>query len=243
MNTLYDKTIIKKCYGYCTCCNNYTSFTSKNSWLRDFYLCDKCGSIPRERHLAYIIEQIFPDYSQIKIHESSPGSRGISEKLRKHCVNYLPSQYFSDNICDTVNGIKNIDLQKQNFEDQVFDLVITQDVFEHIPQPKLAIREIQRTLKPGGYMISTIPLVNKFNPTEQRARYNNNKIEYLYEAEYHGNPIDEKGSLVFWHYGYDIASKFIEWSGMETIIVNNVIPHLGIEAEYLEVVICKKANI
>jgi hypothetical protein len=65
-------------------------------------------------------------------------------------------------------------------------------------------------------------------------------LNFIYEPDYHGNPIDPKGSPVFWHYGYDIASYFIKWSGMETIIVNNIIPDLGIEAELLEVVICKK---
>ena len=34
--------------------------------------------------------------------------------------------------------------------DNTFDLFVTQDVFEHIPEPEKALKEIYRCLKPGG---------------------------------------------------------------------------------------------
>lgn len=229
-----------KAQGYCPCCDNEVTFESKEAWLRDFYLCSNCSSIPRERHLSYIIEKILPNWKNLIIHESSPAVRGTSEKLRKNCKNYIASHYYPNSKEEYVNGYKNIDLHYQNFEDESFDLVVTQDVFEHLPYPELAIKEIARTLKKGGYFISTIPLVNKFKPTQQWAELVDGELKFFYEPDYHGNPIDPKGSPVFWHYGYDIASRFIEWSGMETIIVSNVIPELGIEAELLEVIVCRK---
>ncbi|MGH8487345.1 MAG: class I SAM-dependent methyltransferase [Gammaproteobacteria bacterium] len=45
-------------------------------------------------------------------------------------------------------------LEEQTFHDEFFDLVITQDVFEHVFHPDLAIREIARTLRPGGRVIT-----------------------------------------------------------------------------------------
>lgn len=230
----------KKIEGYCPCCEREVLFQSMNSWLRDHYVCSNCGSIPRERHLTYVIEQAVPNWKELTIHESSPAIRGTSEKLRENCENYIASHYYPQSIEDYVDGYKNIDLHNQNFEDESFDLVVTQDVFEHLPYPDRAIKEVVRTLKKGGYFISTIPLLNKFNPTKQWAELVDGEVKFFYEPDYHGNPIDPKGSPVFWHYGYDIASKFIEWSGMETIITNNVIPELGIEAELLEIVVCRK---
>ena len=40
-----------------------------------------------------------------------------------------------------------------SFEDNCFDLVISQNVFHHIPNWQDAIAEIRRVLRPGGYLI------------------------------------------------------------------------------------------
>jgi len=227
--------------GYCPICEENTVFESKNSWLRGHYRCPKCMSRPGERALMYIIQELYKDkYKFLKIHESSPANRGVSYKFKKICNNYIQSQYFPNCESKLMNGFYNIDLQNQYFEDKMFDLVITQDVFEHLPKPDLALKEIYRTLKKGGYFISTIPLVNKFNPTVKWADYVDGKIKWLYNPEYHGNPIDEKGSPVFWHYGYDIANLFIEWSNFTTIIFSLNIERYGIEGEYNDVIVCKK---
>lgn len=228
--------------GFCPCCDKEVQFKSNQDWLRDHYVCSNCGSIPRERHLSYIVENILPNWKELSIHESSPSSRGASIKLKNNCNNYIASHYYPNSDKKYINSFKNIDLHKQNFEDESFDLVLTQDVFEHLPYPDKAIKEVARTLKKGGYFISTIPLVNKFKPTQKWAELVDGEVKFFYEPDYHGNPIDKKGSPVFWHYGYDIASKFIEWSGMETIIVKNIIPELGLEAELLEIVICRKVK-
>ena len=44
----------------------------------------------------------------------------------------------------------NQNLEKLTYEDESFDVVITQDVFEHINEPFQAFKEIARVLKPGG---------------------------------------------------------------------------------------------
>ena len=44
-----------------------------------------------------------------------------------------------------IDGDHNIDLQNQSFDTEIFDIVITQDVFEHIPYPEQASQEIYRT--------------------------------------------------------------------------------------------------
>jgi SAM-dependent methyltransferase len=232
--------IIKEKHGYCPCCEESTVFKSEHTWLRDNYKCSSCKSIPRERAISYVIDSIFPNLTNISIHESSPGHRGASLKLKNKCKNYTPSHFYPSSQDSVVNGFRNINLHRQEFDDEQFDLVVTQDVFEHLPFPKLALLEIKRTLKSGGYFISTIPLVNRFKATVQWAELVENKVHFLYAPDYHGNPIDPNGSPVFWHFGYDLASRFVEWSDMETIIFNNTIPDYGIEAELIDVIVCKK---
>jgi len=85
-----------KNYGFCYGCNQTTQFTAHNDWWRDFYICDKCGSIPRERAVMYCIDKFFPGWQEMAIHESSPVVRGTSLRLANEAGNYLASQYFPD---------------------------------------------------------------------------------------------------------------------------------------------------
>ncbi len=74
--------------GYCSTCNQNASFVAKDLWLRDHFLCVKCGSIPRERALMLVIEQFYPNWRDLIIHETSPGNRGASVRLAHECKTY-----------------------------------------------------------------------------------------------------------------------------------------------------------
>lgn len=228
--------------GFCPCCDSEVIFSSKNSWLRDYYTCSKCGSIPRERALMYCIEKFYPNWRDLSIHESSPANRGASIKLKRECKHYLATHFFPDRpLGEEEKGYLNINLESQDFENEMFDLVITQDVMEHVFYPGKAFSEIARTLNTGGSYIFTVPLVNKNKPSEIWASINNDgTIEFLKEPEYHGNPIDANGCPVTMHWGYDICDFIFKHSGLYTsmIIIDNL--DLGIRGEYIEVLISRK---
>jgi 2-polyprenyl-3-methyl-5-hydroxy-6-metoxy-1,4-benzoquinol methylase len=48
-------------------------------------------------------------------------------------------------------------IMKIPFPSHTFDYVISSEVIEHTPDPKLAIREVCRVLKPGGTLVMTTP--------------------------------------------------------------------------------------
>lgn len=230
--------------GYCPCCDKNTNFYSNNNWLRDNFYCDICYSIPRERALMLVIEKYYPNWKNLLIHESSPETKGTSLKLKTYCRRYIASQYYNDNEPGkTIDGFINQNLENQTFEDESFDLVITQDVMEHVMNPDKAFAEIARTLKPGGAHIFTVPLVNKFKPTEKWAEFDeNSNLRFLKEPEYHGNPIDPKGSPVTMHWGFDIVDHIKTASGMDTEIIYMDDLHYGIRAEFIEVLVSRKLN-
>ncbi len=229
--------------GHCPICETDVTFVAKYAWFRDHLLCPLCQSIPRERAVMYTIAQLFPHWRTLSIHESSPVGRGTSVKLRE-APGYLSSQYdpslpFGET---SPHGWISQDLEKQTFEDAAFDLVVTQDVFEHIFDIDAAAREIARTLRPGGAHIFTTPLVNKAKPTEPRAlRQGDGSVRYLAPPEYHGNPMDPTGSLVTWYFGFDLAARILEAAGTSTIVFSLDRLDLGMRAEYLEVLASLKA--
>ena len=55
-------------------------------------------------------------------------------------------------------------VEKIPCNDGVFDLVVTQEVLEHVQSPFVAIREIHRVLKSGGYAYIQLPFVIGFHP-------------------------------------------------------------------------------
>lgn len=229
--------------GFCYSCNNDTRFASYADWLRDNYLCARCGSIPRERAIMFCIDRHFPAWRDLTIHESSPAARATSRRLSTECSNYIGSQYYPDiPLGGERNGFRNENLEKLTFDDNSVDLHITQDVFEHIFDPAAAFREIARTLKPGGAHIFTTPIVNKDAPTRWCAKLNSDgSIQHLIDPpEYHGNPVSDDGALVTVHWGFDITQYIFEASGLFTDIVYIDALEYGIRAEYIEVLITHK---
>ena len=54
------------------------------------------------------------------------------------------------------------DLQKFDFGDNKFDLVICWDVLEHLPNPNLALDNMSKALKPGGLIVLKLPNLMSF---------------------------------------------------------------------------------
>lgn len=228
--------------GYCPICDGNVVFSAQFDWYRDHLVCSNCGSIPRERALALVLSRRFPDWRKLAIHESSPGSRGISPKLKRECADYIETQYFRDEpLGKLVNGFRNENLEAQTFADESFDIVVTLDVMEHVNEPGDVLCEIARTLKPGGSYVFTTPTYKERLTSERRARYDSKgTVEQFGEAEYHGNPISDAGSLVTFHYGYDFAELITKWSGMDVEVVR-FHDHLhGIIGEFTEVYVVTK---
>jgi len=94
-----------------------------------------------------------------------------------------------------------------SFPDDAFDAVLVNDVFEHVPDLIRSLVELARVTRPGGRLISTFPFNIGGRDSVVKARLGPAGIEYLTEPEYHGNPVDPKGSLVFTIPGWEILEQ------------------------------------
>jgi SAM-dependent methyltransferase len=211
-----------KSRGYCPCCDKEVFFLGTTPDIRERFKCENCRSSSRERSLILAIQKYFPDWRNLSIHESSPEMRGASLKLSTECKNYIASQYYPDKkFGDTVDGFRNENLEDQTFGDEMFDIVVTMDVMEHVFFPDKAFKEISRTLKKGGAHIFTVPVMNQHFPSEVWSKLGDDgKPVYLKPPEYHGNPISGEGSLVTMYWGYDILDYIKKSSGLRTIVEN-----------------------
>jgi hypothetical protein len=233
--------------GFCPICDGPAHFRAESPWLRDFFRCQGCGSIPRERAFMATIEMFYPQWRMLTVHESSPSQIGASLRLKRECCNYTASFYDPSvplGATHPEHGYRCENLESLTFSDASIDLVLTQDVFEHIFYPDLAIKEIERVLKPGGAYIMTVPIVMKSAPSERRASVDLNRaVSYLKDIQYHGNPIDEKGILVTIDWGYDILDYLNHHSSLQCTMIQIDDLSRGIHAEFIEVIVCRKGTV
>ena len=196
----------------CPICDARRTFSSSDDYwsCRDGLQPSECKyktCIPRHRALAEALFSIHPreQFADLCIHESSPSPIGISLWLRQNCRGYVNSGYFPEEPFGvTVRGFRNEDLERQTFEDNVFHFVIHLDVLEHLFDPFGALREIERTLIPGGRCLFTVPTYPERTRSEQVAFKETAGVRVVGKPEYHGNPQNAEGSVVTWRYGYDL---------------------------------------
>jgi SAM-dependent methyltransferase len=214
--------------GFCPVCEKKTVFSSTTYNYREDFICHNCGSPSRRRILVLALDKFCSNWRFLTIHESSPPSGAFFSRHSK----YSASQYYpNENLGIDINGFRNENLEKLTFEDNTFDIFITQDVLEHVYNPEKAFSEIARVLKPGGIHIFTVPIHNMLGKTEIWAKAGENgEPIFLKTEEWHGNPVSSKGSPCTMHYGYDIVDMIQKSSGMETVIYRDLSKKNGILA-------------
>jgi SAM-dependent methyltransferase len=237
--------------GYCYICEEKTVFFSNDANFRDQLQCNMCnakfsGSVVRERALARCLNLFVPKYRELRIHDIAPVMRGISLKLKQQCEGYVFTNYFPNTLPGAVlNGIRNENIEAQTFPDNSFELVISLDVMEHVNRPDLAFREVARTLIFGGYYIFSVPTYRHLAESRRRAYYRDEgDVEHIeMPPEYHGNPFSKEGSLVTFHYGYDLVQNINKWSGLNVACLRCWDESIGVMGSHTEIYICHKSTL
>lgn len=231
--------------GYCPICEKSSLFTSQHEWFRDFLICQSCpgGSVPRERALALVLNEIRPNWRDLLIHESSAANRGLSLKVRQEASGYVGSQYYPNHPWgSTVDGWRNENLESLTFDDLSFDITISLDVMEHVYHPDRVFKEIHRTLKNGGVYICTFP-VRKWQVNAWERRFQllpDGTRKDFKEPEIHGNPVSGEGSIVTVDWGYELHKQISEWAPFDVRVYRFSDQTHGILGEYTEVIVCSK---
>ena len=205
--------------GYCVPCNKNVSFLvdmqsggqrQDIGWLpnwRERLECPLCRMNNRQRLIAtlvtrelgvhrkkhvYFMEQVTPIYNWAIATFKNHNTVGSE---------YLGHEYEGGAI---IKGIRHEDVNNLSFSDGALDLIVSNDVFEHVPNPARAFAECARVLKEGGVMLATIPFHRNIDESITRARIIDGQLEHVLPPLYHGNPVSADGSLVFTDFGWDV---------------------------------------
>lgn len=141
-------------------------------------------------------------FCKLSIFEAA--SRGSINKVMSRCKNYVCSEYF-DGIKsgDWKDGVLCENLEQLSFENETFDLVITEDVLEHVSDYITAFSEINRVLRVGGFHIFTVPL-HEGRKTVLRKTKNGTNI---FPEVMHGDYLRSAGIPVHVDFGDDLLNN------------------------------------
>lgn len=214
--------------GLCPLCGGPARFAAVLDNPRESPVCIRCGSVPRQRALAAVLLQ-GPPLAGLRVHESSP-SLCTYTFLRRRCHS-LTASYFLPELAPGApcGRFVNVDLGAQPFAAGTFDLVVTLDVLEHVPDPLAALREIGRTLAPGGRHVFTVPR-RPDQPTRARAELVAGRLELRAPAEYHHDPTTRAGSLVVTDWGRDLEERCAAATGGHCRAIRFADPGFGVPA-------------
>ena len=199
--------------------------TSPEENYRESFVCGSCFALARTEALARAVvlrlarkgetslAEISQERRRCKVHEF--GFVGAIADILRGQSWFSMSEYFESTPVGEVGpkGIRCEDLTQLTFPDESFDIAISQDVLEHVPDPVATFREIARVLRSGGTHIFTVPQDLGLPRSVTRARVTGGVLLHLQPAEYHGDPVRSEGALVFTDFGADLP-EIVERAGM-----------------------------
>jgi len=216
-------------FGRCSICGHRTIFicTDRRNHGNNMY-CPFCVSSARKRHVARALLEVL-DRDELHLAAIPPAElpriyntddRDAFSRIIRGQADYTASMFQPDvELGKEIRpGVTCQNLEALTFQDESFDVVISEEVFEHVRHYEAGFREVYRVLKPGGFHIFTIPF-NYAQATVARVDTSGPEDVFLLPKHYHGDKIRGR-ILVYTDFGYDLF-PFLESLGFENEVRNS----------------------
>jgi SAM-dependent methyltransferase len=147
-------------------------FAINEEWLTNSKntVCPNCYSHPYQRLLPYYLDNVCPEIKNCKVLIFS--SEHCTEKyFRRHNIHYSTADLF-DPSTDFHE-----DLQHTSFADESWDIIVCNQILEHIPDYKLGLSELRRIIKKGGFIAITVPVLPNSPITIEESKEDRENID------------------------------------------------------------------
>ncbi|NKC30246.1 methyltransferase domain-containing protein [Falsiroseomonas selenitidurans] len=212
----------------CPVCGSARLAPTEGPEVREAIRCQACYALGRSQAVAQVLlsRLAVPGVDSLaEWSRQAPGIRlhefgfvgGIADTLRGW-PGYACSE-FIDGVAPGEcgpQGIRCEDLTRLTYPDAQFDMLLSQDVLEHVPDPARAFAESFRVLRPGGSHLFTVPQDRDLRHSVTRARLGPAGVEHLLPPAFHGDPLRAEGALVFTDFGLDLP-EIVQAAGFEML--------------------------
>jgi Methyltransferase domain len=214
--------------------------------------CSHCGAKLRGRRLAQVLLSLYPAGAppalsiarwvlSPEIHRLRVAEINAIDGLHSfvHKLPFYSGSDFQDKIVPATNtpAPPSEDLTRLSYPDQSFDLLLTSETLEHVPDLNAALREIHRVLAPGGRHVFTVPVLPATQQTFSRSIVQpDGSIQDLSPRICH--PGGDWGYPVFTEFGTDLPERLAH-AGFQTEV------HFGPvrEDDLTQVYVCRKTRV
>ncbi len=161
--------------------------------------CPDCKSLERHRYIYLNLRDKLGFYEapRKRVLHFAPDICLIPSIKANPYIDYVTADYmtsFTSSITVQPDYVMSIDDIK--FDDNAFDVIIAVGILVMVPDDAKAIREVYRTLKPGGYAVFHDPI----NLGQEKSFSDTNLTQDQKQKLYHGH--DQR-----WYYGADYADR------------------------------------
>jgi O-antigen biosynthesis protein len=139
-------------------------FRSLETFNWQAYSCPACDASDRERLYALYLDRVLAQRGErrARVVEFAP-SPGLRRKLRRNpALDYRGADLVRQTVDDQVDTT-----DMRGYGDGSIDVLLCSHILEHVPDDRKAMREMHRVLKPDGFGIVMVPLLNGVEETEE----------------------------------------------------------------------------
>lgn len=216
--------------------------------------CSHCGAKLRARRMAQILLEIYPPGDQSLPARSLADWTGheATKRLRIAEINRIEGLHEQLSVLpgfqpsgfqpgikpgELSGGVRCEDLTRLTYTDESFDLVLTSETLEHVPDLNLALSEIHRVLTPGGRHIFTIPVLPGISKTFARmTRQPDGTLKRHAPRICH--PGGDVGYPVFTEFGTDVP-EILRKAGFEVSVYFGPVS----EDDLAQVYVCRRPEV
>jgi len=206
---------------------------------RERLVCPSCNLNSRQRKMAVQLLKAIGGQGGMRVYmmeQVTPFYQWLASNIPQ--VEWVGSEFLGSEIkSGTVkNGIRHENAETMSFADNSFNIVVSNDVLEHVNNPQQSLKEVHRILRPGGSLFMTVPFHVKLDNNIRRAEITSEGLQLLLPALYHGNPVSIQGSLVFTDFGWDFLEEMRQ-AGFDEVGLNyywsEKYSYLGVGQHYI----------
>jgi SAM-dependent methyltransferase len=140
--------------------------------------CPACDANDRDRLFALYLDNQFRSFDKqrrYRLVDFGPAP-SLQKKLKSYAfLSYRSADLFRKSADDQIDIT-----DMRPYVDNSIDILICSHILEHVPNDRKAMKELYRVLRPGGFGIVIVPIVNDLNETHEDPAINSPEMRWKY---------------------------------------------------------------